>query len=92
VHLSLRRWLLQCRGQGQLLASILHAYPALHGVLFDLPYVVAGALPLLEDSEVASRCEVLGGDAFTAVPAGYETSLGICVQRVAACYGRECRH
>jgi O-methyltransferase domain len=40
-----------------------------------LPYVVAGASPLLEAAGVASRCEVRGGDAFTAVPAGYETYL-----------------
>jgi hypothetical protein len=62
-------------GQGQMLASILQAYPTLHGVLLDLPYVVAGAAPVLEAAGVASRCEVMGGDAFTAVPAGYETYL-----------------
>lgn len=37
--------------------------------------VVAGAPPLLEAAGVASRCEVRGADAFTAVPAGYETYL-----------------
>jgi hypothetical protein len=62
-------------GHGQMLASILQAHPTLHGVLFDLPYVVKGAPPLLEAAGVASRCEVIGGDAFTAVPAGYETYL-----------------
>ncbi len=62
-------------GHGQMLASILQVHPTLHGVLFDLPYVVAGASPLLEVAGVASRCEVIGGDAFTAVPAGYDTYL-----------------
>jgi hypothetical protein len=62
-------------GQGQILASILQAHPSLRGVLFDLPQVVAGAPPLLEAAGVAERCEVVGGDAFTAVPAGYETYL-----------------
>ena len=58
-----------------MLASILQAYSTLHGVLFDLPHVVAGAPPLLEAAGVADRCEVVGGDAFMALPAGYETYL-----------------
>jgi len=62
-------------GHEQMLASILQAHPTLHGVLFDLPSVVAGAPPLLKASGVAGRCEVLGGDAFVAVPAGYQTYL-----------------
>lgn len=62
-------------GHGQMLASILQAHPTLHGVLFDLPHVVKGALPFLEVAGVADRCEVMGGDAFTAVPADYETYL-----------------
>jgi O-methyltransferase domain/Dimerisation domain len=62
-------------GHGQMLASILQAHPTLHGVLFDLPNVVKGAPPLLEAAGVAGRCEVLGGDAFTAVPADHETYL-----------------
>ncbi len=62
-------------GHGQMLASILQAHPTLHGVLFDLPHVVRGAPPLLETAGVASRCEVIGGDAFTAVPTGHETYL-----------------
>ncbi len=62
-------------GHGQMLASILQAHPTLRGVLFDLPHVVKGAPPLLETAGVASRCEVIGGDAFTAVPADYDTYL-----------------
>jgi O-methyltransferase domain/Dimerisation domain len=62
-------------GHGQMLASILQAHPTLHGVLFDLPNVVKGAPPLLEGAGVANRCQVIGGDAFTAVPAGYDTYL-----------------
>jgi O-methyltransferase domain/Dimerisation domain len=62
-------------GHGQMLASILRAHPTLHSVLFDLPHVVKGAAPLLEAAGVADRCQVIGGDAFTAVPAGYETYL-----------------
>jgi O-methyltransferase domain/Dimerisation domain len=62
-------------GHGQMLASILQVHPTLHAVLFDLPYVIAGASPLLEAAGVADRCEVIGGDAFKAVPAGYETYM-----------------
>ena len=58
-----------------MLASILQAHPTLHGVLFDLPHVVNGASPLLEAAGVAGRCEVVGGDAFMAVPADHETYL-----------------
>lgn len=62
-------------GHGQMLASILQAHPMLHSVLFDLPHVVVGASPLLEAAGVADRCQIIGGDVFTAVPAGYETYL-----------------
>src|SRR6266487_979771 len=62
-------------GHGQMLASILQAHPTLHGMLFGLPYVVKGAPPLLKAAGVAGRCEVMSGDAFTAVPAGYQTYL-----------------
>jgi hypothetical protein len=62
-------------GHWQMLASILQAHPTLHGVLFDLPHVVKGAPPLLEAAGIAGRCEVVGGDAFTAFPAGHETYL-----------------
>ncbi len=62
-------------GHGQLLASLLQTHPTLHGVLFDLPHVVKGAPPLLAGTGVSERCEIVGGDVFIAVPAGYETYL-----------------
>jgi O-methyltransferase domain/Dimerisation domain len=44
-------------GHGQMLASILQAYPTLQGVLFDLPHVVKGASPLLERAiAILARC------------------------------------
>ena len=42
-------------GNGALLAAILAEHPAVHGVLFDQPHVVAGAGPVLE-RRVADRC------------------------------------
>ena len=57
-------------GQGQLLAAILRSNPTLRGTLFDLPPVVEGAPRVLAEAGVADRCEVVGGDVFTGVPAG----------------------
>jgi hypothetical protein len=57
-------------GQGLLLATVLQAYPRMHGVLFDRPEVVAGAPAIVEAAGVAERCQLVGGDFFEAVPAG----------------------
>lgn len=62
-------------GHGQLLATILRAYPALRGGLFDLPAVVADAGPVLAAAGVADRCEVVGGDFFAAVAPGGDAYL-----------------
>ena len=55
-------------GHGFLLAAILKANPALRGVLFDLPDVVAGAPQVLADSGVEGRCEIIGGSFFDPLP------------------------
>jgi O-methyltransferase domain len=57
-------------GQGNTLVELLTSYPALKGVLFDLPAVVAGAPGVLAAGGVADRCRVLAGDFFEAVPEG----------------------
>jgi hypothetical protein len=57
-------------GHGFLLATILKSNPAMRGVLFDLPDVVAGAGQVLENSGVQDRCEVVGGSFFDALPTG----------------------
>ena len=61
-------------GHGLLLATILQAHPDLQGVLFDRPEVVAGASATLAEG-VATRCEIVGGDFFTAVPPGGDAYL-----------------
>jgi hypothetical protein len=53
-----------------MLASILKAHPHLRGTLYDLPRVVDGASVFLAQEGIADRCEVVGGDMFTSVPAG----------------------
>jgi len=61
-------------GEGALLRDIVSATPGLRGVLFDLPQVVARA-PEVLTSEVAARCEVVGGDFFQSVPEGADAYL-----------------
>jgi len=57
-------------GRGALLAAILNAHPAAHGVLFDQPHVVAHAGPVLEAAGVRERCRIVEGSFFDAVPDG----------------------
>jgi O-methyltransferase domain len=54
-------------GHGATLTAVLHRYPTLKGILFDLPEVVATAGP---DAGHGGRCEVVGGDMLHSVPAG----------------------
>lgn len=62
-------------GQGLFVATVLQAYPALQGVLLDLPEVVAGASTVLEAAGVADRCQIVGGDFFTGLPADGDVYL-----------------
>jgi hypothetical protein len=57
-------------GHGHVLGSILREYPAMHGVLFDLDHVIAGAHGHLRRIGVTDRCQTVSGNFFTAVPAG----------------------
>jgi DNA-binding HxlR family transcriptional regulator len=57
-------------GHGLLISSILKANPHMRGVLFDMPTVIAGAGPLIEEAGVADRCEKVAGDFFASVPKG----------------------
>jgi hypothetical protein len=62
-------------GSGALLAELLTAYPALRGIVFDLPHVVTGAGAVLDAAGVAARAEAVGGDFFVAVPSGCDAYL-----------------
>ncbi len=57
-------------GQGFLLAGVLKANPKAEGILFDLPYTIEQARPVLEKEGVAGRVELLSGDFFESIPAG----------------------
>lgn len=60
---------------GQLIATLLAAYPAMRGVLFDLEHAVSAPSPDLERLGVAERCERVAGSFFDAVPAGADAYL-----------------
>lgn len=62
-------------GHGSLLAAILRANSHLHGLLFDMPQVIAGAQSHLEAEGVAQRCELAPGDFFASVPEGADAYL-----------------
>ncbi|MGB3328134.1 MAG: methyltransferase [Thermomicrobiales bacterium] len=61
-------------GDGFLLRSILQRYPECRGILYDLPHIVAEAGGIAGTPQ-ASRCTLVGGDMFTAVPSGGDTYL-----------------
>ena len=62
-------------GRGVLLAALLAHHPTMHGVLFDLPHVVANAAQALQDVGVTNRCEIVDGDFFVAVPDGADAYI-----------------
>jgi hypothetical protein len=62
-------------GHGRVLGSILRAYPAMQGILFDLDHVIAGAPSHLRRLGVADRCQTVAGDFFQSVPAGADAYL-----------------
>lgn len=62
-------------GYGELLATILAAYPRMHGVLFDMPHAIEKAPPHLENAGVRDRCQLVTGSFFEAVPGGGDAYL-----------------
>jgi hypothetical protein len=62
-------------GKGTFLAAILHARPALRGVLLDLARTVDAATEYLTADGVAERCQIVAGDFFKAVPPGGDAYL-----------------
>lgn len=63
-------------GEGLLLASILNAYPHLHGVLFDMPSVVEQAKSHLHQKlGLSNRCEIISGSILEEIPSGYDAYI-----------------
>lgn len=57
-------------GSGELLAQVLAMHPSVHGVLLDLPQGLEGARAVLEAAGVATRCTLVAGSFFDALPGG----------------------
>ena len=62
-------------GHGTLLTMILNANLQLHGIVFDQPQVVEGARSQIAREGLTSRCDVVAGDFFQAVPRGGDAYL-----------------
>lgn len=62
-------------GYGQLLATILGAYPRLRATLFDLPDAIEGARNQLDQAGLIARCEFVAGSFFESIPAGGDAYL-----------------
>jgi hypothetical protein len=62
-------------GNGSLLTVVLQKYPALRGMLYDLPGVTERAKANLQAAGLADRCQVIGGSFFEAIPAGADAYL-----------------
>jgi hypothetical protein len=58
-----------------LLTSVLVKYPAMRGILFDLPEVVESVSSFLRNYGVEDRVELKGGDLFEAIPEGADAYL-----------------
>ncbi len=62
-------------GYGELLVTILKAYPAASGVLFDLPHAIEGGKRRFADAGLTSRCEFVEGSFFDSVPRGADAYI-----------------
>jgi orsellinic acid C2-O-methyltransferase len=62
-------------GYGALLAAVLQSYPAMTGMLLDLPHTIEGARRQLAVSGLAKRCQLVAGNFFHSVPAGADAYL-----------------
>ena len=57
-------------GHGGLITGILKKNPGMRGILFDAPEVIEGAKAAVQESGLAARCKLVGGDFFKSVPQG----------------------
>jgi len=62
-------------GTGNLLMTILGAYPSVRGVLYDLAHVIGPARQAIEQRGLAGRCELKQGSFFDAIPSGGDAYL-----------------
>ena len=61
--------------QGFVLSLVLHKYPDMRGILFDLPAVVQGAPSFIKSCGLESRIDVRSGNFFEAISGGADAYL-----------------
>ena len=57
-------------GNGTVLAAVLKKYPAVKGILYDLPGVIQRATQNLANLGLSSRCQAIAGSFFESAPPG----------------------
>ncbi|MCK5055927.1 MAG: methyltransferase [Candidatus Aminicenantes bacterium] len=57
-------------GKGTLISAIMNINTGMHGILYDLPYVINEAKVLIEREGLSDRCKLVAGDMFESVPEG----------------------
>lgn len=62
-------------GNGTLMAELLRAQPAVHGIVFDLPRLERAASETIDAAGLSDRCEFIGGDAMESVPADHDAYI-----------------
>ncbi len=62
-------------GHGRLMAHLLARYPAMRGIVYDMPHVIGGAAAHLAERGLADRAEAVGGDFFDRVPSGADAYI-----------------
>jgi hypothetical protein len=62
-------------GHGRLISMILKAYPAMQGVLFDLPHALEGGRKTISEKGLSNRCDAVSGNFFEFVPAGADAYI-----------------
>jgi hypothetical protein len=62
-------------GNGSVIRAILRRYPAMRGILFDLPSVVERTKATIEAAGLQDRCQVVAGNFFEAVPPSADAYL-----------------
>lgn len=62
-------------GNGSVIMAILRRYPAMQGILFDLPSVVERTKANVQGAGLEGRCQVVAGSFFESVPPGADAYL-----------------
>jgi hypothetical protein len=62
-------------GLGQMMSAVLRQYPAMRGIVFDLPHCAAAARKNLSDAGVTERTEFIAGSFFKSLPPGADAIM-----------------